>query len=157
MSTSPRTTTALLTLDDALSRLLGALGPVATTETVSTFDARGRVLAADVVSHLDVPSVDNSSMDGYALRRADVAAAGAVLPVTQRIPAGAVGTPLEPRTAARIFTGAQVPPGADAIVMQEQCTALDTAVRIDAVPSSGEWIRRRKVRPRISSAATRRS
>jgi molybdopterin molybdotransferase len=90
-----------------------------------------------------VPPADNSSMDGYALRCADVPAAGVVLPVSQRIPAGVVGQPLLPGSAARIFTGAQVPAGADAILMQEQATAQGESVRIDAVPTPGQWIRRR--------------
>jgi len=101
------------------------------------------VLAAEVRSGLDVPPADNTSMDGYAMRCADVPAAGTVLPVSQRIPAGVVGTPLQPGTAARIFTGAQVPAGADAVVMQEQCEAVGEGVRIDAVPAPGQWIRRR--------------
>ncbi len=92
---------------------------------------------------IDVPPADNTSMDGYAVRAADVPEPGTVLPVSQRIPAGVVGQPLAARSAARIFTGAQVPPGADAIVMQEHCVALDHDVRIDTVPSSGQWIRRR--------------
>jgi molybdopterin molybdotransferase len=96
------------------------------------------------VSSIDVPPQDNSSMDGYALRVADAAAVGTVLPVSQRIPAGQVGTPLTPGSAARIFTGAQVPAGADSIVMQEQTApAGDGRVRIDAVPLPGQWIRRR--------------
>ncbi len=82
-------------------------------------------------------------MDGYAVRCEDVRKAGTVLPVSQRIPAGTPPLPLQPGTAARIFTGAQVPPGADAVVMQEQCEALDQAVRIQAVPEPGQWIRRR--------------
>ena len=82
-------------------------------------------------------------MDGYALRCADVPAAGVVLPIRQRIPAGVVGQPLQPGSAARIFTGAQVPAGADAILMQEQATAQGDSVRIDAVPAPGQWIRRR--------------
>ena len=133
----------MLTLDDALSRLLGAVAPLADVENLSTFDALGRVLRADVHSTLDVPPQDNTSMDGYALRAADVPAVGALLPVSQRIPAGVVGQPLQAGTAARIFTGAQVPPGADAIVMQELCEAVGEAVRVNAVPTSGQWIRRR--------------
>ncbi len=142
----------LLTLDDALARLLAgaAAHPIAERETVSTFDALGRVLAAPVGSLLDVPPADNTSMDGYAVQAADVPAAGTVLPVTQRIPAGVVGQPLARGSAARIFTGAQVPPGADAVVMQEQCEALSApdgqglgAVRINAVPAAGQWVRRR--------------
>ncbi|MBL8331204.1 MAG: molybdopterin molybdotransferase MoeA [Rubrivivax sp.] len=136
----------LMSLEEALAQLLaaGTREQIRQTETVSSFEALGRVLAEDVASALDVPPADNSSMDGYALRLADVPAAGAVLRVGQRIPAGHVGRALEPGTAARIFTGAQVPPGADAIVMQELSTALDDGqVRIDTLPLPGQWIRRR--------------
>jgi molybdopterin molybdotransferase len=135
----------MLTLDEALSRLLGAVRPLPATEAqaLSAFDALGRVLSADVRSGLDVPPADNTSMDGYAMRCADVPAVGTVLPVSQRIPAGVVGAPLRPGTAARIFTGAQVPAGADAVVMQEQCESLGEGVRVDVVPASGQWIRRR--------------
>ena len=135
----------MLTLEQALERLLqaGRAHALQETEEVSTFDALGRVLAERVLSGLDVPPADNTSMDGYALRVADVPQAGAVLPVSQRIPAGVVGQPLQPGTAARIFTGAQVPPGTDAVVMQEQCTALDgERVQVNAVPQPGQWIRR---------------
>ena len=135
----------LLTLDEALARLLGAVVPLPASEvrSVSTFDALGCVLAEDVRSALDVPPADNTSMDGYALRAADVPAPGTVLPVSQRIPAGVVGAPLAPGTAARIFTGAQVPAGADAVVMQEQCVSVEGGVRVDAVPAPGQWVRRR--------------
>ena len=133
----------MLTLDDALNRLLGAVAPLADVDTVSTFDALGRVLRQDVRSALDVPPQDNTSMDGYALRCADVPAAGAVLPVSQRIPAGVVGQPLHAGSAARIFTGAQVPSGADAVVMQELCELVGDAVRVNTVPMAGQWIRRR--------------
>jgi len=138
----------MLTLDDALSRLLGAVAPLGDVESLSTFDALGRVLRQDVRSSLDVPPQDNTSMDGYALRCADVPVAGTVLPVVQRIPAGVVGQPLQPGSAARIFTGAQVPAGADAVVMQEQCDAIRVdgqgdAVRVNVVPTVGQWIRRR--------------
>jgi molybdopterin molybdotransferase len=92
-----------------------------------------------------VPGADNSAMDGYAMRAADVPAAGTRLPVSQRIAAGHVGTALQPGTAARIFTGALVPEGADAVVMQEQCEPLDggAAVRLNTVPAAGLAIRRR--------------
>jgi molybdopterin molybdotransferase len=121
---------------------------IAQTEEVPTLQALGRVLAEDVCSGLDVPPADNSSMDGYALRVADVPAAGVVLPVSQRIPAGVVGGPLAPGSAARIFTGAQIPAGADAVVMQEQCVpvgdpSVQSSVRVEAVPAPGQWIRRR--------------
>lgn len=133
----------LLTLDEALARLLAAVRPLGEVEEVSTFDARGRVLAEGVRSALDVPPQDNSAMDGYALRVADVSAAGTLLPVSQRIAAGHVGAPLQAGTAARIFTGAQIPPGADAVVMQEQCEAQGDSVRVNVVPTPGQSIRRR--------------
>ena len=132
----------MLTLDAALARLLEAVRPLEAIERVSTFDALGRVLAQDVVSLLDVPPADNTSMDGYALRAGDVPAAGTVLPVSQRIPAGVVGAPLLKGTAARIFTGAQVPAGADAVVMQEHCAMVEGGVRVDVVPQAGQWVRR---------------
>jgi molybdopterin molybdotransferase len=137
---------SLLSYDEAVARLIDGAGAsrVAQTESVPTFDALGRVLATDVVSAIDVPPQDNSSMDGYALRVADVAQAGAVLPVSQRIAAGHVGNTLAAGSAARIFTGAQVPAGADSIVMQEQCEAVEEGrVRVNTVPAAGQWIRRR--------------
>ena len=142
----PRPT--LLSLDEVLQRLLAVANDrvIVETEKLDTFDALGRVLARGVVSALDVPPADNTSMDGYALRAADVPAAGTVMAVSQRIPAGVVGQALAAGTAARIFTGAQVPHGADAVVMQEQCEALPGdglgQVRVNSVPASGQWIRR---------------
>jgi molybdopterin molybdotransferase len=135
----------LLALDEALSRLLGAATspPSTGAQSLSTFDALGRVLAQDVRSTLDVPPADNTSMDGYAVRCAEVVVSGTVMPVTQRIPAGVVGSALQPGSAARVFTGAQVPAGADAVVMQEQCEALSNGVRVNTVPEPGQWIRRR--------------
>ena len=140
----------LLSLDEAVARLLAVASErvIAQTEEVPTLQALGRVLCEDVLSGLDVPPADNSSMDGYALRVADVPDAGVVLPVSQRIPAGVVGGPLAPGRAARIFTGAQIPVGADAVVMQEQCVPVGDqsppqAVRVDTVPALGQWIRRR--------------
>ncbi|TFI48024.1 molybdopterin molybdotransferase MoeA [Diaphorobacter sp. DS2] len=139
----PQARAPLKPLDEALAELLAQAAPLAGTDTVNTFDADGRVLAQAATSPLQVPPTDNSSMDGYAVRCADVPAAGVELPVAQRIPAGAFGVPLAAGTAARIFTGAPVPEGADAIVMQEDCEALDgDRVRVNAVPAQGQWIRR---------------
>lgn len=137
----------LKSLDDALAELLGFATTLPGVESVSPFDADGRVLAQDVVSELHVPPQDNSSMDGYAVRCSDVVLATAqaqgVLPVTQRIAAGSSGAALAPMSVARIFTGAPIPPGADAVVMQEDCEVLaGDAVRIKAVPAPGQWIRR---------------
>ena len=116
---------ALLSLDDALPQLLAQAHALTATQALSTFEADGRVLAQDVMAALQVPPQDNSSMDGYAVRVADCAQSGTVLRVTQRIPAGTHGTQLNAGEAARIFTGAPIPPGADAVVMQEDCEALD--------------------------------
>ena len=134
---------ALLSLDDALPQLLAHARTLTATQRVSTFEADGRVLAQDVTSALQVPPQDNSSMDGYAVRAADCAQVGALLRVTQRIPAGTHGTQLNAGEAARIFTGAPIPPGADAVVMQEDCEALaDEHVRVNKVVPVGQWIRR---------------
>ena len=134
-------------LDIALAELLAPISTLQGVEEVSTFDADGRVLAQNILSSLHVPPLDNSSMDGYAMRCADVGTAGTVLSVSQRIPAGSVGTALQAGTAARIFTGASIPAGADAVVMQEECELLPEAdgmsqIRVNAVPKSGQWIRR---------------
>jgi len=129
-------------LDDALLELLSHARLLPGVESVGTFDADGRVLAEDLVSPLQVPPQDNSSMDGYAVRCAEIADEGVPLTVSQRIPAGTAAQPLQPGTAARIFTGAPVPAGADAIVMQEDTETLpDGRVRILRVPSAGQWIR----------------
>jgi molybdopterin molybdotransferase len=133
----------LLSLDDALPQLLAQVHALTAVQSVSTFDADGRVLAQDVTAALQVPPQDNSSMDGYAVRVADCAQAGAVLRVTQRIPAGTHGTQLHAGEAARIFTGAPIPPGADAVVMQEDCEAFDgDQVKVNKSVPAGQWIRR---------------
>ncbi|HOI65470.1 MAG TPA: molybdopterin molybdotransferase MoeA [Thiomonas arsenitoxydans] len=133
----------LIDPDVALQRLLAAASPISETETLPLSSALGRVLAQEVRSTIDVPPADNTAMDGYALRSAEVSAAGTCLPVSQRIPAGSVPQPLQPGTAARIFTGGLIPPGADAVVMQEQCVVEGDVVRINAQPKAGDWVRRR--------------
>ena len=132
----------LLSVDDALARLLARGRPVDGVETVPTLAATGRVLAEPQRSTLNVPPLDNTSMDGYAVRAADCASGAARLRIAQRIPAGTVGKPLDPGSAARIFTGAPIPPGADAVVMQEQCAVEGEHVVVKHAPSPGEWIRR---------------
>ena len=149
-----------MTLDAALAQLLAAVQPLAGPERVATLDADGRVLAQDVVSALHVPPQDNSAMDGYALRTSDIQVPGVVLPVSQRIAAGSAGTMLALGTVARIFTGAPIPAGADAVVMQEDCSAVDADVKlqvqaqaqapgqalpqvqVNVMPAFGQWIRR---------------
>jgi molybdopterin molybdotransferase len=132
----------MLSVKEALDFLLSAARPVQDTETVNTLQANGRVLAEAQVSDMDVPGADNTQMDGYAVRAADCASGSTELPVSHRIPAGHIGEPLQPGTAARIFTGALIPPGADAVVMQEQCELNDGKVTIRHTPKSGDWIRR---------------
>ncbi|HEX5091056.1 MAG TPA: gephyrin-like molybdotransferase Glp [Burkholderiales bacterium] len=133
----------LLSVDEALEVLLAGARPVTGIEDVPTLEAAGRVLARAQASTMDVPPMDNSAMDGYAVRTADVKAPDTKLKVAQRIQAGAVGQPLAAGTAARIFTGAPIPPGADAIVMQEFCAADGDAVVVKKVPEKEAWIRRR--------------
>jgi len=136
----------MLTAQQALDHLLSHAKPVHETETLAMQVALGRVLAENVNSLVDVPPLDNTSMDGYAVRTADTSSPGQTLTIAQRIPAGSMGTQLEPGTAARIFTGAPVPPGADAVVMQEDCSISEGAskqVQVNIAPTSGQWIRRR--------------
>ena len=134
----------MLSVQEALNFLLQSARSVKERELVSTLDANGRVLAEDQISQLNVPPMDNTQMDGYVVRATDCVSGNAVLRISQRIPAGHIGQSLEAGTAARIFTGAFIPEGADAVVMQEQCKADATAeqVTIEHAPKSGEWIRR---------------
>ena len=140
----------LMSLDEALSLVLKDMKPLVQTDWVNTFDSDGRVLAQDLVSQLQVPPQDNSSMDGYALRIEDVSQMGSRLRVTQRIPAGHHGHALGHGEAARIFTGAPIPAGANAVVMQEDTTAIEASnssanlpeVMINTLPLEGQWIRR---------------
>ncbi len=150
----------LLSFDDALAALLANARTVDGVETLPTVEAAGRVLAAAQRSALDVPPLDNTQMDGYAVRTADFDGAGASgasggpgasaasgasgvrLRVVQRIAAGQTGAPLTAGTAARIFTGAPIPPGCDAVVMQEQTRVDGDVVEVLHRPAPGEWIRR---------------
>jgi molybdopterin molybdotransferase len=132
----------MLTVEEALARLLPAAHAVAEIDDVATFDALGRTLAHPITSSIDVPPLDNSQMDGYAVRCADVTQVPVTLPVAQRIAAGQVGQALAPGTAARIFTGAPIPAGCDAIVMQEATVADGDRVTINEAPKAGQWIRR---------------
>ena len=135
----------MLTAQQALDHLLSHAKPVIESEIVPMQVALGRVLAESVNSLVDVPPLDNTSMDGYALRTADTQVSGSILKIAQRIPAGSVGVTLEPGTVARIFTGAPVPLGADAVVMQEDCAIPEGStdqVQVNLVPTVGQWIRR---------------
>jgi len=133
----------VLSLDEALARLLAAAVPLGDTEDVPTQAAGGRVLARAVPARVDVPPRDNSQMDGYAVRCADVARVPVCLPVALRVAAGQAAGVLPPGAAARIFTGAVLPAGADAVVMQEATRAEGDSVVVLEAPASGQWIRRR--------------
>ena len=144
----PRAASALLTVDEALARLLDGVRATA-SESVATLDARGRALASSLTAAIDVPAADNAQMDGYAVRASDLHDAGVdrptILPVTQRVPAGHRAHPLAIGSAARIFTGALLPDGADAVVMQEavHVDAAANTVRFETPVTRGEWVRYR--------------
>ena len=136
----------MLTAQQALDHLLSHAQSVRESEVIAMQAALGRVLAESVNSLVDVPPLDNTSMDGYAVRCADTSTPGQTLRIAQRIPAGSVGTELQAGTAARIFTGAPVPLGADAVVMQEDCAMSEGStdhVQVNVVPQAGQWIRRK--------------
>ena len=142
MKDDPCDSPGLISVDDAIKKILDQALPVTETESIEILDALGRFLASDLMSSINVPGYDNSAMDGYAVRSADCSEEGISMEVSQRIPAGTVGFPLKEKTAARIFTGAPIPPGADAVVMQEQCSREGETVRINAEVAIGQNIRR---------------
>lgn len=131
----------LLSVEQALEALLTRAERIGDREEVALDEALGRVLAEGQASPLNVPPHDNSAMDGYAVRCADLDG-GAALRVGQRIPAGSRGVPLEPGSCARIFTGAPIPPGADAVVMQEHCRVEGDRVTVEQPARPGQHIRR---------------
>lgn len=142
----PKFGARLIPVDEALQRLSEQVKPVTETEWVSVSDSLLRVLAEPVFSTINVPPLANSSMDGYALRAADlIAEPTKPFRVSQRIPAGSVGESLEVGTVARIFTGAPLPDGADAVVMQEVCTVheadSEVSITISDTVKVGENVR----------------
>ena len=139
MATTPANT--LTPIDTALEQLLNCVSLVAGSETVALSQALGRVLVEAQYAAIDVPGHANSAMDGYALDSQVLARGQTCLRVTQRIPAGKVGTILETGTAARIFTGAPIPPGADAVVMQENCAVDGDSIIVLQGVARGENVR----------------
>ena len=139
-------------LPEALAELLAHAAPFDQVESVNTFDADGRVLARDLVAELNVPVHDNSAMDGYAVRSSDWQSSATAFTINQRVAAGSVGQPLAANSAARIFTGAPIPDGADAVVMQEDCVVDGTTLRLPSPPKSGQCIRRHGEDVRLGSA-----
>jgi molybdopterin molybdotransferase len=133
----------MLSVTDAIKSLLDSGGVRPGTESISLSSSLGRCLAQDVIAAIDVPPADNSAMDGYAFRYADWQGPDVGIPLSQRITAGSVPTELTPGTAARIFTGAEVPPGADTVVMQENTDGSENGVVIRVLPKEGANIRPR--------------
>jgi molybdopterin molybdotransferase len=136
----------MITVEQALETILGHIR-VLGTERVDILKARGRVLAEDIVSGLDVPPLDNSSMDGYAVRHADIAVASAdkpvLLKITGDLPAGYTSQEiLQPGQALRIMTGAPIPEGADTVIMQENTSSQGPTVAIRQGEKAGANIRR---------------
>ncbi len=133
---------ALIPVVEALEAMLGAIRSVGKTLRLPLMELSGRVLAKDQYSQVDVPPADNSAMDGYALRAADLAGqAERMLPVVQYLPAGAMGEALQPGTAARIFTGAALPPGANAVVPQEDVREEEGQAYFSQSPDAGQHVR----------------
>ena len=137
----------MLTVSEAIQKLIAQAQPLANDrrraglQSVPVTEALGRVIAVDIASTIDVPPAANSAMDGYAFCAADAAANNFKLPVSQRIPAGSVAMPLVPGTAARIFTGGEIPLGADTVAMQENCEEADESVSVDTKVASGTNVR----------------
>ena len=129
---------ALTPLNEALEQLLATVPPPPAAELVPISRCLNRVLAEDIFASMDVPAFDNSAMDGYAVRIEDLPGE---LPISQRIPAGTPAAPLEPGTAARIFTGAQIPLGANAVIMQEDALVSGDNIQILGCLSRGAHIR----------------
>lgn len=137
----------LMPLQEALCLLLKSAIPVSETEIIPVLDCPGRILANDIKSDFNVPPADNSAMDGYAVRAADLLHAGENgLEISQRICAGETGINLKPGTVARIFTGAPVPEGADAIVMQEYVRQEEGRAIFDASVTQNEYAIGRHIR-----------
>ncbi len=132
---------ALMPLDNALAQILTSVSPRCGEEVIALANSQGRSLSEDVVANLSVPPMANSAMDGYALRASDSGDPERDLPVSQRIAAGQVGLALEAGTAARIFTGAPMPAGADAVVMQENCILRGEAIGVAKRVSPQENVR----------------
>ena len=134
----------MLSVEEVVAHLDKAAKPLVSLESVPLSEAANRVLAEDLVATLDVPPYANSAMDGYALRLSDWPGPDSGMEISQRITAGSVGSALVPGTAARIFTGAPVPEGADTVVMQENTRQEPGgAIRILEVAGAGANIRPR--------------
>lgn len=131
----------MISVDKALQLLRDESRVLADEQSVGLGEALGRVLATDVVSDINVPPADNSAMDGYALCWKDWYGPEVALKISQRVTAGTPPRPLTKGTIARIFTGAEIPAGADTVVMQEWCRTDGESVLIETRPDKGANIR----------------
>ncbi|WP_086933277.1 gephyrin-like molybdotransferase Glp [Agarilytica rhodophyticola] len=132
----------MLEVEEAQQNILAAIESITCEQSVGIAQACNRVLAHDIVAKVNVPPADNSAMDGYAVNVYELTDGQSEFPVSQRIPAGAAPSPLKAGSAARIFTGSEIPQNANAVIMQENCEALDSErVRILKTPNIGENIR----------------
>jgi molybdopterin molybdotransferase len=121
----------MLSIDAALKNILSKVKPAEDVEEISLADGLNRTLATDLISSINVPPADNSAMDGYAINTEDLSGANSCsLPIIQVITAGSVPSPLASNSAARIFTGAEIPEGANAVVMQEECNEVNGNVTL---------------------------
>ena len=130
----------LLSYDEALNQLIGQITNEPGIIESVLMPALNSVLAQDIFSDINVPPLAMSSMDGYALNSEEVSDNTPIV-VSQRIPAGKVGTKLEPGTAARIFTGAPIPEGADSVVMQERVEVTGQTIKLETTPPRGQNVR----------------
>ena len=130
-------------VSEAINQLVAGAKPAVGLESVTVTDSLGRILATDITAPIDVPPADNSAMDGYAFCYAEAAAMGFQLPLSQRIAAGSSPQPLEQNTVARIFTGAEIPQGADTVAMQENCSEGNSRVDLDSAVKASANIRPR--------------
>ena len=121
----------MYSVPEAINQLVATADKTAAIESLAVLDSLGRILAADICAAVAVPPADNSAMDGYAFCYADAVANNFKLPLSQRIAAGTAPQVLAATTVARIFTGAEIPPGADTVAMQENCSEQNGLVEVD--------------------------
>lgn len=132
----------LMSVDEAVALAVAQVAPVTDSETLPLHEALGRTVAAEAIAPEAMPFFDNSGMDGFAVRTEDFRGQGPwVLPVAATIAAGAAAAPMRPGTVQRIFTGAPVPEGADAVVAIEETRDENGCIIFSERPKAGQNIR----------------